>query len=335
MIDFTNLAYYISKVDPRDLIECVPFLKKGGVIKCYKATFHFLEITVYDSGRVEVLGSLHKFYNSIVDIRPPKNSIGKGFNGNDFNYSNLCFAIDYLVDFLQVDVKDVRVHSIEIGVNVEHQYNAKQILQNLMRFRGKQIRQNEENHFMAEITQQVFKCYNKNWHYNLLESVIRVEVRYKKIEAQGSKKLFLSDLKRKDVLSRFKSLLLKAWRDVLMYDYTIRRNELLAIDKEKILLFMNTNYWNDLSFNRMDRPKKRLKQITELHSEQIQDKIYAQIEAKWLELQEDCVTNDPCTKDLKNILCVTSDHLDKGSSITQPEIKKLETSRAHTRGSFF
>ena len=52
------------------------------------ATYHYCNITLYESGYLEFTGSIHKLWNSLNGVKAPnyKSKPDKGFNGNNFSY---------------------------------------------------------------------------------------------------------------------------------------------------------------------------------------------------------------------------------------------------------
>ena len=86
-------------------------------------------------------------------------------------------------------------------------------------------------------------------------------------------------------------ILLKRWDEILLFDYTIRESELNDFEKSKIDLFRNKNFWNIYEkANKLDRSKKRLNQITNLHSDNIQDYLTEKLNRNWINLQKNCPT---------------------------------------------
>jgi len=282
------------------------FDERTAEIKYKVACFHQMKVKVfYPSMRIEIFGSLHKCYNSIAGIHAP-NQTGpehrkKGYNGNGFPYTRMRYTIDYICRRLGLNDQTCYISNLEIGLNIVHPYSDRKVLTNLMRHVGVAFHETQKNYFEAEHAQYIVKCYDKGRQYKLSKPTIRIELKYRKMEALNMPTFTtLNDLKNKQMLAAFCNRLTNKWLEVLMYDYTIRENELKPTDARKLPLFKNSSYWNEeLNPKRLDRPKKDLTRIILNHSENIQDYFTKRIKSDWNQLQKNCVTIDRLFKGVK------------------------------------
>jgi len=257
------------------------------------AEFHYLNLYVFDSGYIELSGSIHKAYNSIAGIQAPQPSKKmKGFNGNQFNYTQLRFMLIWLVDLIRFDPTKSKLRNIEFGVNVENSFNVPFILCNLMRHNGKPFRNPLPYYRQAEHYQYKVKCYFKSNQYRTPDNLLRFELQFKTMKKVNSLGVFnVSDLFDKNMLDELKSALIKAWGDVILYDYSINERGVKSTDRKWLVKYRNCNFWNiEIPSNRLDPHKKRLKRLSEDHSERIQDELRTAIEDTWTGLNVHCDT---------------------------------------------
>jgi hypothetical protein len=300
MIDFVK--FIPAEADSsllRNLLKFEYTLHNTGEIRFEVAEFHQMKVKIFHpSERVEVRGSLHKCFNSISKVYAPNqitpNQKAKGFNGNDFNYTQLIYTIDFICRRLFLNSENCTLTNIEFGLNLKHNYNSRQVLNNLFRHSGKEFRQTKESFFEAAHIQYFVKCYNKSKQYKMSDEIIRIEIKHVKMEKLNALGLTsLNDLRSKALLTHLNKLLVSQWQGIVMYDYTIRESELKKVDKNKLDKYKNANYWNmELKPKDADRPKKALQRIVQEHSNKIQDYFSNCLAEQWKELQKRCITVD-------------------------------------------
>lgn len=257
------------------------------------AEFHYMELIVFDSGYIALTGSLHKAFNSIAGIQSPQQPKKmKGFNGNQFNYTQLRYILNYLRDLIGFDLNKSVLRNVEFGVNLTIENSIPMLLSNLMRHRGKPFVNPMEYYFQAEHDQYKVKCYFKSNQYKMSENVLRFELQFKTMKIVNKLGIiYVSDLLKMPLLDNLKRELLCAWYDAILYDYTIRESELIQVFKKWLDRYKNANFWNvELAPNKMDRHKKKLTLITENHSDRLQKRIGTLIENNWNGLNVRCDT---------------------------------------------
>ena len=301
MIDFVKfvpLDVNVEKLEKKLDFESV-LNEKTGELKLKYVKYRKMTIKVlYPSQRVEVAGSLHKFYNDLKGIYSPGQSSekerAKGFNGNDFKYVQLCIAINYVSFIIETHPDKCILSNIEFGLNIVHCYVSRYILNNLFRHYGKPFTEPQPHYFQAEHGQYFVKCYDKQNQYGLPHPCIRIEVKHVKMEALHKEGVHtLADLMNKTVLTRLNNVLSIRWQQVLLYDYTIRESELNNIQRGWLTDFKNKNFWNlELKPCEMYRHKERLSEITANNSERIHAFFTQQIRTAWKDSEQSCITVD-------------------------------------------
>ena len=303
MIDFQKTEVF--GINPNDWInnEYLDFLetkslKTGEVREKYIAKYYGMDFIITDSGRMFLHGSLHKYYNFIMDITAPNqyNEIQKrkGFNGDQFNYSNLEYTIQDLENRFEINFSNSRLHNLEFGVNAKHTLITDMILDNLMLHIGKQFsRPLDTTYRQAQHVQYSVKVYDKGLQYGMYDNILRFELKYIKMQELNRLGIFnLNNLSSYGNLQKLGNLLIKRWSEILLYDYTI--NEAILTEQDAIRLkdYNNMNFWSKTLSNHRDRHKKRYYKIASNYSEGIKDQILELIKSTWQELIKDCVIND-------------------------------------------
>lgn len=266
----------------------------SGVIVRAEATYNSMTFKLRGS-RLFVQGSLHKYYNHLVNRKAPNQTnqfqISKGYNGNDFNYYQLVRSINHLCETFKIDVKRSKILNLEFGLNLIHTLETNKVLNGLMIHRGAMFNKPLQNTFRRCFHEHYsIKCYDKALQYGEDFECLRIELNYNKMKSINRLGIiYLDDLKEQNKLISMKHLLIEKWNEIVLYDYTIKVGELTVIDKMRSLNYKNEVYWNELCSNRLDRPKKHLQRIIENHSLQIQSFFTRLLEVKWNELNSSCV----------------------------------------------
>ncbi|MFD0993205.1 hypothetical protein [Tenacibaculum geojense] len=242
------------------------------------AKYHFCKVIVFDNGTVLFKGSLHKMYNSIKNIRAPNFSLNNtynGFNGNTFTLENINFIIMHLEVLFQLSRHNFVIRKIEIGLNIQVFFNPKLLIDGLLEIGGKPFEFKYNNHFaVCEKSEYYLKVYDKSNQYGLETSTIRIELKSRKTRVfQKANFNTLADLTACN-LDVSLNKLLDCWNKVLMYDFTI--NETLLTTRQKNALnnkFQHVKYWQSLSSNNKDKPRKAFNDIVKNYSDNIQEQI--------------------------------------------------------------
>ncbi|AUC16840.1 hypothetical protein BTO06_17560 [Tenacibaculum sp. SZ-18] len=288
-VDYTTLylrSYNCDRILNNPKLDFSLNYNENGVVLDNKriAEHHFCKILVYDNGTVFFKGSLHKMYNSIIGIKPPNynsNSVYKGFNGNEFTVENVLFVIIYLETLFGISRFNFVIKKIEIGLNIQVFFNPLFVVRNLLEIGGTAFEFKYNSHFaICEKSDYFLKVYDKSSQYNLEESKLRVELKTRKMRVfERAKIKTLGDLTY-DRLSEAINILLKHWNKVLLYDFTINETKLTVREKNALNnKFQHIKYWQNLSANNKDKPRKAYHKIVDNYSDNIKEQISQKIQS--------------------------------------------------------
>lgn len=304
---FDYVKFISNKIDIPQLLQNPLLSFKGEYCnKTYEITSNKLIGThngmtfiVYDSGTVKIQGSLHKYYNFTKGVYAPnqlnKKQKEKGFNGNDFGLEELMFVINDFREIFQINLTELKVINLEIGLNLELKHEVEKILCYLINHKGTLFSSeigSQINYKYCKHYQFIIKCYDKALQYGITKNLLRIEIKYIKMEKHNKQGLFVfDDFIKRESLDYLLENLRRAWSEIIMYDYTINKRGLTKKEQNKLKDYSNPSYWKSIKSNRLDRPKKHFKLITNKHSKNTQEEINKMIESKWNRLSKG-VTND-------------------------------------------
>ncbi|MDR6403277.1 MULTISPECIES: hypothetical protein [Chryseobacterium] len=282
-----------------------------------------MQIIKYASGRMMVKGSIHKFFNRT------------DFNGNDFDMINLFSALQDLETELGLKPESCRLENIEIGVNIQLSFDPNRLLQNLLFHRSaefnktisgsfyyqsakrdyiikiynktaqyeKKLKKYSENvNFMKPDEKKEFSIFKKTVNGHLQPNTLRFEIKFLKMNVLNDLDIvFLSDLKKPEMMDLFKNLLLKEFQEVYFYDYTIDETKMKLPEINKLKDYRNPNYWVNLSKKDKYYHKKRFEKMTLKYSQNLKGKVSELIKQKIVKLTEKSLdfSTDNCNKNEK------------------------------------
>ena len=241
------------------------------------ATYHYCNITLYESGYLEFTGSIHKLWNSLNGVKAPnyKSKPDKGFNGNNFSYLEIIAVKNHLCRLFDCRPNQMIFLNIEFGINTTPKFNPRKFLKGLLYHNGVSFEYKYKGNFAQVVHERyIVKVYNKSGQYGLKNHTLRFEIKIRKtIELGKTSIISFADINRKTLFRGFE-LLRQRFDELMYFDYTIRKEEL---SKREILLitnYSNPRYWMDeLSSNHRDRQKKKLIQIINEKSENLKIEI--------------------------------------------------------------
>lgn len=297
MIDFVKVGLVENDLNCNKYLDFkCPVSKKTGVLDTKSiAEYKGLKFIVYDSGVTILKGSLHKFYNNVHGFHALNQRTevdkNKGYNGNRFTYSQFVWVLNHLAEVFGIDLIESKIMNIEFGVNLIQDKNPESILSNLIQHFSKPFSKSGDWSYQCKHSQYRLKVYDKGQQYQMKDYTLRIELHYNKMERINKAGISsLAELLNKENLARLKDELLMRWGQALLYDHTIRENELNKRQKEQVLKFNNPNFWNySVLPHRMDRFKKQYMKIVYDYSDQIHDKIENQIISEWDYLMKETV----------------------------------------------
>jgi hypothetical protein len=229
------------------------------------AFYKGLEFKIFETGRIKISGSLHKYFNS------------GAHNYNDFNFIDFCGVLDDLKDKFGIEPDKSVLKCLEIGVNIIPPIPTNDFLNYCFLHKTKpfeDLKNSDEGKYkQAQHSQYIIKIYNKALHYSrrgfpITNEILRFEIKYTKMEKLNKLGIFtLKDLVNYG-LHNFKKELLIEFNNILFYDNTITSR------RRNIYNYKNPLYWIDLLGNETNElfnyHRKQLKTITEHSSENIQ-----------------------------------------------------------------
>lgn len=242
------------------------------------ARHHHCTITVYDGGTIIFSGSIHKMYNSLKGIKPPR-PYGNGYNGNPFNWQEINFSIKYLVSLFEVETYQMQIQQIEYGQNLVTTFDPQAFISGLLMHQGKafEFRYNE-NYSQAVHSDYLLKIYNKGNQYQLPIHTLRVEIKVFKMRYQQKDigASTIADITPERLKKTF-TFLREHLQDIIYFDTTINKKELSKVDKNRLQKLSNPNYWKKLPSNKRHEPKKNLAALNLKKSQNLKGELMAQI----------------------------------------------------------
>lgn len=201
------------------------------------AKYNVLEFT--STGHwLHLKGSIHKFKNE-----------GK-YNYDDFTYSMLVDVIHELQSLLQINSHHLALENIEFGVNIIPEWDTSLILDNLIGYKTTKFQDipiRGGYYKAAYLDDFRVKIYDKGIQYYLPENLLRFELHCNKmrhISQTGIKTV--GDLLDKDKLILLKPILLKAWEQLMLFDWTIDKEKAIqAVGKDLYYQMQMYSYWQN------------------------------------------------------------------------------------------
>ena len=202
-------------------------------------TFNGLTFTFFNE-RLEISGSLHKFFNSGVH------------NTNDFSFQSCIHVVLQLESVLELDLEQCFIVNLEFGLNIIPVENVKNIIVWLKFHERNQFRYYPELEFAKQAgtfkdgkinTYKIIKAYAKG--LQLFEgkrfghiNTFRIEVRSKQskyIRKLGIKNL--SDLLFPRVYETLSDEIIREWNNVLILENPLLKND------NNLIKYANIDFW--------------------------------------------------------------------------------------------
>lgn len=248
--------------------------KTGEILDMSIAKYRGLKIIIYNSGVTLIQGSLHKYMNE-----------GK-HNYNDFTLSDLHSVLKDISKKFEIELADCVLQNIEIGVNISLKYSPDEILNNLLFHKCqkfKDVSLKSGNYKQAIHKQYYLKVYDKGTHYSLEDYLMRVEVKFikmQKINKLGS--FTLQDLLSIGSFKPLESLLISEWDNVLLFDTTLKIGALNGYKSNlKVEQWRNANFWSSLTKEEKCRQRAKYRKNVQEHSENRHKVVSSLIVEKW------------------------------------------------------
>ncbi|MCC8426583.1 hypothetical protein [Mucilaginibacter sp. UR6-11] len=286
MID--GIVLSSNSIDLRQRIEASPLLsetlRNHTTIKTGEnyttAKYNDVEFTIFSSGRIQIRGSLHKYYNCISN-----NFIGKQkHNANDFNIADIKGVLVSLSASFGPEILNCKVDSIEFGLNVNTSCSARYFIeQNITLLKSgarlkNPIIENSIHGFNCGV-KYIFcdywlKVYDKGAMYNISETLLRCEYKALKMRVIKDAKLTtLSDISDKNALQVLFNNLIDIYGYLLIREQ-FNEKDFSANDLRLYDQGFNPDYWKGI--DRQERKRKK-KQFDKLYADHAKTNLKGEI----------------------------------------------------------
>jgi hypothetical protein len=210
-----------------------------------------LHFTITPGGRfVKFQGSLHKYAN------------GGERNNDRFTFERFLKVYDELKEYIS---PDDQINVLEFGVNIQLSFSPALFIKNIIAHRDKQFNktmmqgiefsQIEYNHFRIKI-------YNKGLQQGPEgTNILRVEVKYNKMQKLFPEGLKWSDLANLDTWEYLGKEIRKKFNDIIFYDPSIDLKQVPA--KERIIIVNGNNprFWENQTGPHVSRKRKQYQSL--------------------------------------------------------------------------
>lgn len=205
---------------------------------------------------VKVAGSLHKYSND-------------GDRNNDrFTFDRFLKVAEELSEYIS---DNDLINVIEIAVNIRVDFNPTDFLKNLVChlkkpfnksiYQGIAYSQVEYQHF-------IIKIYNKGLQQPSGSNILRIEVKYLRMQKLSADGLRWSDLRKIETWLTFGDILRKKFAEVVFFDPSIDMKDLPAKDTQFLKDGRNPFFWSDLSGPHVSRIRKQYQSLIKRYGKQ-------------------------------------------------------------------
>ena len=200
-----------------------------------------------------IVGSLHKY----------KNNNDTNYNG--FTFSELAETLESLQSDFDINLRRTHIHSMEIGVNINLDYNPEIILKNVVCHKGKGFdsldRKERKLGLICEHTDYAVKLYDKG-RQSKIEDLGKYVLRYEvKVFRQRMLEPFsistLADLQDVEKVAPLISVLADRLREIVFFDHSFKGDALTEAKRLNWERYSNPNYWANLNRNEYYKARKK------------------------------------------------------------------------------
>lgn len=259
-------------------------LKTNTFLKNYvEAEYQNLRFKIYDSDRVFVSGSLHKYFNEGVH------------NHNLFTLDDLYSVIKDIAYKFGFHERNTWITQVEVGLNLWVSIEPQDIVNSLFMYPYQpfiRVMPNDGHIKKCRMSQVEIKGYDKTKQCRLSHKVFRFEMKVLKmqyLEQKGIHARSLSDLLDIGKAREMANLLVKLWEETVINhkDYSSNLKEL----KSKMDYLYDFRYWEQLKRdiksgksgkNRLSQELRKLKfhqsQISGIYKERVENRMRSTIE---------------------------------------------------------
>jgi hypothetical protein len=239
-----------------------PKLKDKDVIQCFYLIDENIKIKVYESNRIFIEGSLHKYANNGIH------------NHDDFTPIRFFEVVKKLNDRFGIKPENMRILCLEYGYNITPPIATDLIINHTLKHINKDseilLSTDRAKYRQFEHQEYIIKTYNKGKQYKCKEDILRIEIKQK--DWRIYRLIGIHTLN--DFINHEKTIfvndLLKKWNEILFYDPTIKNNL-------KYLHYRDVNYWNELRATKSNKTYSqhvnKLRELNATKGENIQKRV--------------------------------------------------------------
>ena len=270
----------------------------------HRATFQTYSLQVKEVERKDLKGNEVRDHYLTIDGSLHKNYFG-GENHARFEWNKLQTEIVNIATGLQLPPELIEIVNIEFGVNIPLPFEVFPFLKRcLISHKGKPFNQYRPDRngfvlgYVCDHSQYSVKIYDKGKQYKLPEPLMRFELRFTKMQPLKEKGIkTLSDLTDLEKVNNLFPLLISAWENVLLFDYSInvKRADLRPKERELLTEGNNPKFWEQLketNRRRFNSKREQFRELVRKYGQNLHGFIRSQIINEWGNLIEYC-TNLP------------------------------------------
>lgn len=275
MYDFVKIRTRLSNPEHFVRESGLPFVEgsrtdTGEVIDFWTAELKNMQLCVYQGGTFLIKGSVHKYHNR-----------GE-HNYDSFTLDDYKRVIQELSERISQNLWKYTIDTLEVGVNVSLPIATKEFLDNTYRHKSKGFKDvsvgPKGDYRQAAYSDYFVKIYDKGLQYGKGPNLMRFEVKLKADELRKLNINLLKETENEQVVARLKEILLQRFAEVVFIDPSIRQEELTDNQRDRLLLWYNPRFWEELQRNPWSRNSyaneiKKLRKTVSSHSDQIQDQV--------------------------------------------------------------
>jgi hypothetical protein len=315
MVDFVKIV-----INSKPLVE---HIKKNDKWEAYQDSGQLLykldQLTfeVYESGRVVIRGSLHKY--------------SQGNNWGNFTRLDLWDTIAKIRGtLLWIEPEKLKLENIEIGVNIETDFDPSEFVKNnVILYKDETFKRVKTKEFITGTGVEVckseyrIKVYDKGKKEGRQNYILRFEVHFSKMTPLKKTGIAsLADLLDESKLEALGTILSQAWEEVLIVEH-LAVSELTKAERRQYENATNPRYWQTITRKQRTDLKRNYRAIVEKYvGESRKKKIGEAIRKQWTYLLKDSKTGNVFTTPQKERF----DHLCKRSKRYQNTICELPES---------
>jgi hypothetical protein len=245
MYDFIKLVInqknFANDLQNNPLLKLKCVLDQGtGEIEYEFAEALGFEFKIYSSSRVEIKGSLHKYwYNG---------------NHNDFNIYQVNLAIDSVQSTFGINPFIARLSNLEVGLNIITPFEPNGVISSLIVYKNKSFNRMDligpGYGKDVKFQQYKIKVYNKGLQIGKPDPILRFEKKINKMICLGQGEVYLHDLRKLEFAKYCINDLLQSFDDVILKERINKK----ALTKPQLKALEYCN--NPLNWEQMTRKKR-------------------------------------------------------------------------------